>query len=206
MKVVFAFFPVLFFGLASAQTKIAIKAGANISTARVYQNDVKLDTKYNTGYGVAVLFKVPFDGPLHFSPSVGYNRRGYTYMPASGTITQYQNTIHYIDILPALSLDFPVGGNSFVLSAGPHFSAALAGTEKTTSANVVSSSKMTFSTANHYGPVDVGLAGSIGYHLKKILVEAGFQLGLSNINNDVETDKRNIQNRMISLQVGYYFK
>ena len=206
MKIFITCISFLFFFSASSQTKIAIKAGANMSTARVYQNDDKLDSKFKAGYGAAILFKVPFDGVLHFSPYLAYNRRGYTYTPKSGTITQYQNTIHYFDIVPALSVDFPSGKNSFVISAGPQLGFALAGTEKTISGGNASSSKMKFSISNSYGPFDLGTAASIAYHMKSLFVEAGFQLGLSNINNDVETDKRNIQNRMISLQVGYYLR
>ena len=190
----------------TAQTKIAVKAGANISTARVYLEDQKLDTKFNPGYGVGILFKVPFEGVLHFSPYLAYNRRGYTYTPKTGAITKYKNTIHYIDIVPSLSVDFPSGENSFVISAGPHVSIAVAGTEKISMGNINSSSRMKFSTSTNYGLLDLGVGGSIGYHMKKFFVETAFQLGLANINNNVEVDKRNIRNRMISLQAGYYLK
>jgi hypothetical protein len=190
----------------ASHTKIAIKAGVNTSTARVYQNDEQLESKFVSGYGIAILFKSPFEGILHFSPTLGYNRRGYTYTPKSGTITEYTNTIHYFDMVPALSFDFPLGVNSFVISAGPHISFAIAGTEKTISGTTSSTSKMNFDLSKDYGYIDMGLNGSIGFHMKKFLLEAGFQLGLTNINNNVETDFRNIQNRMISLQLGYYFK
>jgi Outer membrane protein beta-barrel domain len=190
----------------ASHTKIAIKGGANMSTARVYQNDQKLDSKFISGYGIGILFKVPFEGLLHFSPSVVYNKRGYTYRPKSGNITEYQNTIHYIDIFTALSIDLPAGKNTFVLSAGPHFSAAIAGTEKTSTGTTSSSSKMKFSISNNYGVVDMGVGGSLGFHMKKFLVEASYQLGLANINNNIETDFRNIRNRMVSLQVGYFLK
>lgn len=199
-------FSLIIYKASPAQTKTAIKAGANISTARVYQEDQKLDTKFNPGYGIGILFKVPFEGVLHFSPWLAYNRRGYTYAPKTGNITQYKNTIHYIDIMPALSVDFPSGKNSLVLSAGPHVSVAIAGTEKVSAGNTSSSSKMKFSTSANYGLIDLGMGGSIGYHLKKFFVETSFQLGLANINNNVEADKRNIRNRMISLHAGYFLK
>ena len=189
-----------------AHTKIAIKAGANMSTARVYQYDEQQESDYISGYGIAILFKAPFEGLLHFSPTLGYNRRGYTYTPKSGTITEYTNTIHYFDMAPMLSFDFPLGENSFVIAAGPHISFAMAGTEKTISGTTSSTSKMNFDLSKDYGFIDLGLTGSIGFHMKKFLVEAGYQLGLTNINNNVETDFRNIQNRMISFQLGYYFK
>lgn len=218
MKLVFPCLAVLAINIATAQTKpkeeqpivaktkLAIKGGANMSTARVYQNDQKLDNKFVPGYGIGLLFKIPFDGKLYFSPNLAYNRRGYTYTPKSGTITEYQNTIHYFDIVPNLSVILPAGKNAFVVSGGPHLSLAITGTEKQTTANNISSSKMKFSLSGNYGFIDLGVGGSLGYHMEKFLIEAGFQIGLANINNNVENDFRNIQNRMFSLQVGYFLK
>jgi len=218
MKLVFACLAVLGINIATAQTKpkeeqpvvaktkLAIKGGANMSTARVYQNDQKLDSKFVTGYGIGLLFKIPFEGKLYFSPNLAYNRRGYTYTPNAGTINEYQNTIHYFDIVPNLSLNLPAGKNAFVLSAGPHLSVAIAGTEKQTTANNTSSSKMKFSLSGNYGFLDLGVGGSLGFHTNKFLIEAGYQMGLANINNNVENDFRNIQNRMFSLQIGYFLK
>ncbi len=187
-------------------TKIAVKAGVNTSTARVYQYNEQLDNAFVPGYGVAILFKMPFDGLLHFSPSIGYNRRGYLYTPKTGTISEYENTIHYIDLVPLLSIDLPMGQSAFVISGGPHISFAVAGTEKKTSGTTTSSAKMNFDLGKDYGYIDMGLNGSIGFQLKKFLLEASFQYGLTNINNNVESDFRNIRNRMISLQVGYFLK
>lgn len=200
------FFLFFTYNTSPAQTKIAVKGGATFSTARVYVGSEKQDTKINAGYGMGILFKVPFEGVLHFSPWVAYNRRGYEYTPKTGSISHYKNTIHYIDMVPALSVDFSMGKNSLVISAGPHVSVAVGGTEKTSTGNTTSSHKMKFSTSSNFSLVDLGLAGSIGYHIKKFFVEAGFQPGLANINNNVETDMRNIRNRMISLQVGYFIR
>ncbi len=190
----------------AAKTKLAIKGGVNMSTARVFQNGQKLDSKFVPGYGMGLLFKIPFEGKLYFSPNVAYNRRGYTYTPKAGSITEYQNTIHYFDIIPNLSVNLPAGKNAFVISGGPHLSVAIAGTEKQTVANNTTSSKMKFSLSGNYGFIDLGVGGSLGYHMDKFLIEAGFQMGLANINNNVENDFRNIQNRMFSLQVGYFLK
>ena len=70
------FFLFFTYNTSPAQTKIAVKGGATFSTARVYVGSEKQDTKINAGYGMGILFKVPFEGVLHFSPWVAYNRRG----------------------------------------------------------------------------------------------------------------------------------
>lgn len=200
--------------IVSAQTKIAVKAGWNVSTARVHymdepnQKDIKQPNFYKNGFGIAVLFKTQFDDILHFSPTIGYNLRGYSYKPVSGDTSEYDNTIHYIDIVPALSADFPVGErkNTFVISAGPQLGIAVAGTEKITRAGVTTSKKMKINVDGEYGMFDLGISTGIGFHTPKMFVEAGFQLGLANINNDFELDGRNIRNRMLSLSFGYYLK
>ena len=200
--------------IASAQTKIAIKAGWNVSTARVHyldepsEKDIKQPNFYKNGFGIAILFKTQFDDILHFSPTIGYNMRGYSYKPTYGDTSEYSNTIHYLDIVPALSADFPVGErkNTLVISAGPQLGIAIAGTEKITTAGVTSSHKMKINVDGEYGMFDLGLSTGIGFHTPKMFVEAGFQLGLANINNDFEQDKRNIRNRMLSLSFGYYLK
>lgn len=198
----------------SAQTKIAVKAGWNVSTARVhYINDlngvdIKQPTNYKNGFGIAVLFKTHFDDVLHFSPSIGYNMRGYIYRPTYGDTTKYDNTIHYIDIIPALSADFPVGErkNTLVLSAGPQLGIAISGTEKITTASGTTSKKMKISTDGEYGLFDLGFSYGLGFHTPKLFVEAAYLMGFANINNDVELDKRNIRNRMLSLSLGYYLR
>jgi hypothetical protein len=42
--------------------------------------------------------------------------------------------------------------------------------------------------------------------MKKTFIETSYYLGLANINNQEETDGRNIRHRMLSLSIGYYFK
>jgi hypothetical protein len=189
-----------------AQTKIAVRGGFNYSTARITQYDIKKPGSYNGGYGLGILFKAPFDGLLHFSPYIAYNLRGYKYNTQRSPDSAFSNTISYIDIVPALSIDFPAGKNSFVLSGGFNVSVAVAGTEKITSGNSSSSKKMKFDISSGYGLFDLGLNTSIGYHMEKIFVEAGFNLGLADINNEYDKDGRNIRNRMFSFNVGYYFK
>ena len=207
MKKLFYFLSVFIFVQSlSAQTKIAVKGGFNYSSARVYINDIKQSATFKAGFGAGLLFKMPFDGLLHFSPYIAYNLRGYKYTTKGAIDTTYDNSIHYIDLVPALSIDIPSGANSFVISAGPELGIAFSGKEKRTINGVTASSKMKFSTDGEYGYFDLGLSTSLGYHTKHFLVEAGFQFGLANINNDVDLDHRNIQNRMLSLNLGYYIK
>ncbi|MFT3681191.1 MAG: outer membrane beta-barrel protein [Ferruginibacter sp.] len=189
------------------QTKIAVKGGYTYSTAHVSQYEITKPSGYVSGYGIGILFKTPFDGYLHFSPYAMYNRRGFTYHSQTSVDTLFHNTIHYLDLVPSLSIDFPVGKESaFVIAGGFNLSVAFAGTEKSTVNGETSSKKMRFDISSDYGIFDLGLNTSIGFHWQKFLVEAGYNLGLADISNQYDKDGRNIRNRMLNFSLGYYFK
>lgn len=190
----------------SAQTRIAIKGGYNYSTGKVSYNAVKQPVEAVHGYGLGVQFKADFDGVLHFSPYVQINSRGFITKPISGPYKKIENTMQYLDIVPALSLDFKKGNNAFVISFAPTGSITNFGREKKTDLNnVTTSTKMSFGY-DGFGWFDLGASFSLGYHFKKTFIEAGYYLGLANINNNSEFDGKNIRNRMISLNLGYYLK
>ena len=190
----------------TAQTYIAIRGGFNYSTARAYYNDVKQTTGFVPGGNIGLQVNTVFEGLLHFSPYIGYSSRG-SVIKSNSNADKSTLFIHYIDIAPLLNIAIPIkGNNSFVISAGPIGSFAIAGTEKTTIAGVSSSSKMKFSTTGNYSPFDFGLQSVLGYHFNRLYVEASYQYGLANINNMEEYDKRNIRNRTFSLNLGYCIK
>lgn len=195
-------FPLLSF----AQVKIAVKGGYSYAFAKASYNAKQQKVEGKHGFNLGVLFKANFEAPLHFSPYIQFSSRGFIIKPDTGSIKKVENSIQYIDIVPALSVDFPKGNGSFVISGGPVLGITNFGKEKTTDKNnVTQSSSMSFGYGG-YGWFDLGIAGSIGYHVKKIFVEANYQLGLTNINNLSEFDGRNIKNRAISLNIGYYLK
>jgi Outer membrane protein beta-barrel domain len=189
-----------------AQTKIAVTGGYTYSTARVSEYEIKKTSGYNSGYTIGVLFKAPFDSYLHFSPYIAYSRRGYTFSTGRTPDSAFSNKMSYIDFVPSLSIDIPSGENSFVLSAGFNVSLALSGTEKITSNGTTTSKKMKFDITSHYGLFDLGLNSSIAYHFPKFFVQAGYSLGLADINNQYDIDGRNIRNRMFSFCLGYYIR
>lgn len=177
-----------------------------MSTARVYINDDKQVNQYKNGFDIGLQMKTAFDVNLFFSPSIVFSSRGYVYLPVNDSITKYDNRIQYLDIVPALSYDFHPGKNILTLSLGPQISYALSGTEKTTLNDTVTAQKMQFSIDENYGVVDLGFNIGISYHFKKIFLEALYQGGFANINNNVAIDGRNIRNRMFCLNLGYYLK
>jgi hypothetical protein len=192
-------------------TKWALIGGYNATTAKVTIDGKSEPTQFHNSFGIGMLWKSQFDGNFYFSPWAEINGRGYVYTAkAGGVTTKYQNSIYYLDLAPALSLDLdwkksqPEG--KFVLSFSPVFSFALAGTEKQTVNEHTTTSKMKFAIDGYYGIVDIGFNWSAAYHMKNKFLQLGYQLGVANIDNFSSTDGRNIQNRMISLTFGYYIK
>ncbi len=193
-------------GIFAQTTKFGIKAGYNYASAKATYAGVKQPVTGKSGFGLALTTKLDFDGVLHFSPYVGYNMKGFIINPKTGNTKKEEYTIHYFDIAPLLSLDFPVGENTFVVSGGPILGLTNFGKQKiTTTANVTTSQKMAFGFGG-YGWFDLSLTAGISYHFNKTFVEVAYTPGLANINNNEEFDGRNIRNRMLSLNIGYYFK
>ena len=187
----------------SAQTQLFTRAGFNFSTAKAVFGDGKRQVDYVPGGHIGIQLRTTFEGLLHFSAIVAYNSRGFV-IHSKTNDDKTRNFIHYLDLLPQLSIDIPTGNKrKLVFSAGPSASLAIGGREKTTAGNLTSTSRMKFSTVNEYGLFDFGLNVSVGYHFNKLFIEAAYQYSFVNINNNVETDKRNIQNRNFSLALGY---
>ncbi|MEP6615252.1 MAG: porin family protein [Ginsengibacter sp.] len=190
----------------NSQSNLGIKAGFNYSTATIIAKGVHQKVQYQVGYGAAIIFKTWFDGVLHFSPYIAYNRRGYAYVPTDGLVSKIENTVHYIDIVPALSFDFPTTSNqTFIVGFGPVVGFAITGKEKITDKNgVLTENKIVFGFGD-YGRYDAGLTGNIGYRYHSYLLEISYLYSLTDLQNNDDIDS-DIRNRMLSLSVGYYFK
>lgn len=189
-----------------AQVKIAAKGGWNFSSVNATYNGVKQPSEFTFGYGIGAMAKIPFDGVLNFSPSVMINKRGFIVNPLTGNNKEEQYSIVYLDLVPSLSVDFPIRDNFFIISFGPNFGLTNYGKLKSTdNNNVTTSEKLKFGYGG-YGWFDLGLNASLGYHMKKVFVEVGYMHGLASINNNEEVDQRNIRNRMLGLNIGYYFR
>jgi hypothetical protein len=133
--------------------------------------------------------------------------RGYTLNPINSDTQKIETRLHGINLAPLLSYDIPAGKNAHItLTAGPMAGISFSGTEKITEAGGIRSSKIIFSTTDHFSPFDLAIYNSIGYHFDKFFVEASYHLGFVSINNNEEFDKTNIQNRGFGLSLGYYIK
>jgi Outer membrane protein beta-barrel domain len=191
----------------TAQVKIGVKGAWNYAGTKAVYTDVSQSSGRISGFGVGAMAKVPFDGVLHFSPSVMINNRGFIVNnPSSGTNKKEQYSFTYLDLIPALSAEFENGDNAFSITAGPVIGFTNFGKLKATdSAGKTGTQNLKFGYGA-YGWFDLGFTGSLGYRFNKVQIDAGYYLGLANINNNKETDGRNLQHRVITVSIGYYFK
>ncbi len=188
-----------------AQMHTALEVGYTYSTARILVNDAKQKSGYRNGFTSDLLFDIPFEGKLHFSPSLGYHLTGYQAFYDSGNIKHTENNIHFFSISAGLTLNYPSGNkNIFIIGFSPVFSFPFSGKEKSTWRNdSVSNDKLIFAFGN-YGLFDLGVKGTIGFKMKKMIFEVGWFEGLTNL--DTSETGRNIQDRIFSFTIGYFFK
>jgi hypothetical protein len=191
----------------TAQVKLGVKGGATFSTAQASFSAVKQGSSFKPGFALGAMADIPFEGTLHFSPSVMIQNRSFTITPKSGPTKKEQFSITYLDFIPSLALSFPSGDDGDIsVSFGPNIGFTNFGRTKITdNNNVTTSTKIKFGYGS-YGWFDLGLRAGLGVRIKKMLIEAAYMHGLTNINNNEEIDGRNIMNRMFSLNIGWFFK
>ncbi len=208
MKKVFLSAALLFIFLQTkSQVKIGIKGSYNYATAKAVYRDVKQSTGFISGFGIGAMAKIPFDGALHFSPSVMVNRRGFIVKPLAAANSKEEYSFTYVDLIPGLSLEFENNANAVSIGAGPVL--GLTNFGKITATDAITGKTTTQKPKfgyGGYGWFDLGYTANIGYRIKKTLVEVSYYAGLTSVNNNEEADGRNIHNRMVSLSLCYFFK
>ncbi|MFN8252624.1 MAG: porin family protein [Ferruginibacter sp.] len=206
-KLLPVFIPAFLFTTANAQVKIGVKGGWSYTGTVAKYKEVKQSVSYLSGYGIGAMAKIPFDGVLHFSPSVMINKRGFAINhPAGGSNKKEEYSMTYLDLMPALSTEFIKGNNAFSIGAGPVFGFTNFGKLKITDSTGNTGTQNLKFGYGAYGWFDLGLNASLGCRFNKIALEVSYYTGLANINNKEESDGRNMQHRVCSITLGYYFK
>ena len=193
-------------GLSTRAQRFGLKAGVNYSNARVYDSATKISSGYKAGATFGAMADFEFDGPLHFTPSIMYSMKGYSFKPIKGTRQEISTTFHYLELGAILSFNIPAIHKGFALNAGPTASFAFSGKEKITENGVTNTSDIGFSLVKDYGFYDMGMFMGASYSFQKWMLQAGYQLNFININNNAETDQLNIRNRTLSLTFGYFLR
>jgi hypothetical protein len=170
---------------ASAQSfNLGLEAGANFSSliGGDVSKDIGNDLSSKLGFVGGGFLSLNFGNSFAIRPEVLYEQKG---TAISGTSTTTELDYIEVPVLLKLGLGTPVFNPSILL--GPSFSWNL----------LAQSDGKNFSGINSS---DVGLVGGVELDLSKFLVSARYELGLDNVEKNV-----NVQNGTITLLVGYSF-
>lgn len=194
-----------------AQNHFLFFAGPQATSARYKIKDQKQETGYKFGFQAGVGWKIPFDINLFFAPAIYYNLKGYKVtlkdpaFPPSLFAKNNNTTLHSIDFMPMLQLDFGAQPAHLFLKVGAGMDFVFSGREKfdlTTGESI--DRKMVFSFGD-YGRYTSNAVVHFGYEtVGRIMIFGHYTYGLGSLNN---ADKGPvIRHRIMGVSVGKYLK
>lgn len=210
-----------------AQVKFGVKAGLNINniSQNYKDSDLEFDTKMLLAYNIGATVDFGLSDAFSLQTGLMLTSKGFSYdmEEMSGEeIEGYSRFIlNYIEVPINAAYKF----NGFQIYAGPYVAIGIGGKNKwdytyagETNADE-SKLKPVFGEVGEgdlgedegaFNALDYGLNFGVGYQVGPILINAGYSLGLGNINPGFEGDDGDIKdykmsNRVINLSVSYFF-
>ena len=185
--------------LVSAQhTSYSIKGGLNMSN---FYGDELNDKNMKTGFHIGVGADFEFAPNMAIQTGLLFSSKGAKYTYSSAEIDVNANylqlPIHFaykIDVMP---------GTRVVLHAGPYVAYGIGG--KTSAGNLEVDTFKDDSSVNAFNglkPFDAGLGLGVGAEFGPILVDLGWDMGLTNISR---IDNADLKTQNAYLSVGYKF-
>lgn len=174
----------------SARAQVRLFGGAQITTANYSIRNAEQPTTSRLGFLGGIGLTNQIEGPLYFSPSLYYSRKGYkvTYNrqanPPDSAALNNRVTVNAICFSPQLQWNFSGGPRYFFVRLGPSLDVAFNGREvfDTTGGPPVDRS-MLFSSLG-YSPITASANVQVGFAQQKGLgFFAFYEHGLSSLNN-----------------------
>ncbi|WP_295126500.1 porin family protein [uncultured Chitinophaga sp.] len=213
---------------ASAQARLGVKGGLNLSNITV-SNDGSVDNnKMLAGWNAGLVADFPLSDILSIQPGVFYSTKGSKVERGnSGDVDYFKSTTNpaYIEIPVNFVGKIPLGGdgsNKFFIGLGPYAAFGIAGKNKyqlgsgdlavTGESNIKWDDDSPFNTGDpnqgfdKYKRFDWGGNILTGFEFGNVIVSAQYGLGFAKILSG-EDDSRNDKNknRVLSFSVGYLF-
>ena len=192
---------------AGAQIQWAVKAGVQLDGAHYKRDGSKISTNNIAGLNAGILARMYFDNKVAFVTGFQYNARGFAVNTLPGdTLKTYR--LNYADIPVMVQFDLSKKrGEGWYCKVGPSVGIGLYGKEIYTGMNgeKIHNKAILSVTGNHFGLFDAAFNAALGYAVnRKFFAEASYAYGIGNINNDPAGP--NIKSRVLSLNVGWFFK
>lgn len=216
-----------------AQIKFGVKAGLNVNniSQNFKDSDGEFGTKMRLAYNIGAITDFGLSDFVSLQTGLSLTSKGYSYdfkedLEEDENIDGYDRVIlNYLEI--PIHIAYKV--NNFQIYAGPYLAFGIGGKNKWdykyTYDGDSESDKDEYKLNPIFGKVkegdlgdddgaysafDYGLDFGFGYQAGSILINAGYSLGLGNINpgyegGDYDPKDFKISNRVITLSVNYFF-
>ena len=195
LSLVIAFFGMI--SLVSAQSaSLSIKGGLNMSN--FYGNNLT-DKNMQPGFHIGVGADLEFVPNISLQTGLFYTTKGAEYSSKEeGDLIDINTTANYLQLPLHVAYKIDVmPGTKVVLHAGPYLAYGIGGKRKAGPLEMD-----TFDGDLGFKPFDAGLGLGVGAEFGKILVDLGWDMGLTNISR---FDNGNVKTQNAYLSLGYKF-
>lgn len=208
----------------SQRSRAIVKAGVNLANVSVTDNGNIDDANMLTSFQVGVVGDIHVTSLLYFQPGLVFSGKGSKIeigRPEENLYVKQTSNPFYIEVPANLVIKLPFNNEShFFVGAGPYGAIGIAGKAKTdaTVLGFSSHSEHTIEFSNDdpstFGQeegtglgvlkrFDYGLNGIIGIEGKKLVLSAGYGLGLAKLQSGSNSaEDNNNKNRVLSFTVG----
>jgi opacity protein-like surface antigen len=202
MKKVLLIVVVTLLGLGNAnaqEVKLGAKLGLNISSLR---SDMDFDSKI--GFNLGVFAEINLSDKLIFQPELLYSTQGASFEQSFDSNSfKVTNSVDYLNI--PLILKYGVTDKLF-LEFGPQLGFLLSGESKYEETFGGETTSETEDIKEFTNSIDFGLNFGVSFDIaENIMIAARYNLGLSNIIDEEDSDDEKLQNSVFSLSLGYRF-
>jgi opacity protein-like surface antigen len=187
-------------GNVSAQeVKLGAKLGLNLSSLR---SDMDFDSKI--GFNLGVFAEINLSDKLIFQPELLYSTQGASFEQSFDSNSfKVTNSVDYLNI--PLILKYGVTDKLF-LEFGPQLGFLLSGESKYEETFGGETTSETEDIKEFTNSIDFGLNFGVSFDIaENIMIAARYNLGLSNIIDEEDSDDEKLQNSVFSLSLGYRF-
>ena len=205
----------------NAQLRFGAKVGGTLSSlSQKTGNVTDNNTKPRFGFLIGGMAEYSFTEDFALQPELLYllggskmSAREEVLIPIVGSIsadTESTTTLHYIQLPVNLKYKFGIEGLKFYVTAGPYFSLIAGGNTSSTYtynilgvAGTAGNEQDLFASDNQVlKRADVGLGVGFGIEIRKIMLGAGYNFGLTNI---AKSTNSTTKTGTFNLSAGYFF-
>jgi len=181
---------------------LGVKAGFNISSLSVDEDELDVDKKSRAGLvaGVFMVKELRRNFALQIEALVSQKGVKFENFALSGEDLKVRLTYLEIPVLARYTLPMNMGGTNesrIHVLAGPTIGFKVSDSQKLGDEDLEEEFDQDLKGA------DVGLAIGAAFEMRKFLIDVRYTFGLMNINDDLDEDELSVKNRTFTISVGW---